>query len=87
MFDDNVRTEDEVPPQIPTSNDSAVGINLTAGSNEQDSSIMTTSFNDMHNLIKRVNEAEAIALMDAQKSGKVMMRFRFWCHRLKIFNS
>lgn len=71
MFDDNVTAEDEVPPQIFTSNDTTTGSNLAAGSSENDSGIMTTSFNDMHNLIRRVNEAEAIALMDAQKSGKV----------------
>lgn len=71
MFDDNVTAEDEVPPQICISNDTTTGSNLAAGSSENDSGIMTTSFNDMHNLIRRVNEAEAIALMDAQKSGKV----------------
>ncbi|EJD76089.1 hypothetical protein LOAG_16897 [Loa loa] len=71
MFDDNNTAEDEVPPQISTLNDSAMGSNLATGSGENDSGIMATSFNDMHNLIRRVNEAEAIAVMDAQKSGKI----------------
>ncbi|VDM13929.1 unnamed protein product [Wuchereria bancrofti] len=71
MFDDNITADDEVPPQIFTSNDSTTGSNVATGSAENDSNISTTSFNDMHNLIRRVNEAEAIALMDAQKSGKI----------------
>lgn len=77
MFDDNVRAEDEVPPQIPASNDSAPGNNPAVGSSENDSGVITSSFSDMHNLIRRVNEAEAIALMDAQKSGKVMTVLKF----------
>ncbi|VDO16285.1 unnamed protein product, partial [Brugia timori] len=63
--------DDEVPPQIFTSNDSATGSNVATGNSENECSITTSSFNDMHNLIRRVNEAEAIALMDAQKSGKI----------------
>ncbi|VDO46565.1 unnamed protein product, partial [Onchocerca flexuosa] len=71
MFNDESTAEDEVPPQVVVSNDSAAGSNLAAGGGENDSAIMSTSFNDMHNLIRRVNEAEAIALMDAQKTGKI----------------
>lgn len=73
MFSDNITAEDEVPTQIFTSNDPSTGSNLAI--NENDSSICTSSFNDMHNLIRRVNEAEAIALMDARRSGKVIVAF------------
>lgn len=76
MFDEGSTAEDEVPVQVPTSSDSAAAAGGASSSGvtlgiENDPGIMTTSFNDMHNLIRRVNEAEAIAMMDAQKGGKV----------------
>ncbi|VDN02484.1 unnamed protein product [Thelazia callipaeda] len=70
--------EDDVPPQVAPSdstvssgNISGVGSNLTSSIGDYDAVIMTTSFNDMHNLIRRANEVEATAMMDAQKYGKI----------------
>lgn len=74
--------DDEVPEMVPSVCDiSSYGHsgNLTAGfeSDSSQGTVMTNSFNDMHNLIRKANEAEAFAMMDAQRSGKVAFEFNF----------
>lgn len=81
MFNDAGTADDEVPEPVPSACDAAVAAHLQGGSSGglgveaellASGSLMTTSFNDMHNLLRRANEAEAVAMMDAQRGGKVI---------------
>ncbi|VDK42409.1 unnamed protein product [Anisakis simplex] len=80
MFNDAGTADDEVPEPVPSACDAAAaasqgggigGSGAEGGDPLAPGAIMTTSFNDMHNLLRRVNEAEAIAMMDAQRGGKI----------------
>ncbi|KHN77379.1 GTPase-activating protein pac-1, partial [Toxocara canis] len=78
MFNDAGTVDDEVPEPVPSASDAAVttqgggpGSLGVEGDPLAPGSLMTTSFNDMHNLLRRVNEAEAVAMMDAQRGGKI----------------
>ncbi|MFH4977203.1 hypothetical protein AB6A40_003912 [Gnathostoma spinigerum] len=81
VFNDAGTTDDDVPPAVPSACDASASncgqnSNTLSSGIESDLSVsqggmMTASFNDMHNLIRKVNEAEATAMMDAQKGGKI----------------
>uniref|UniRef100_A0A915BMZ7 GTPase-activating protein pac-1 n=1 Tax=Parascaris univalens TaxID=6257 RepID=A0A915BMZ7_PARUN len=80
MFDEAGTADDEVPEPVPSACDAAVAAHSQGGSSGglgveaellASGSLMTTSFNDMHNLLRRANEAEAVAMMDAQRGGKI----------------
>ncbi|KAK0416311.1 hypothetical protein QR680_012409 [Steinernema hermaphroditum] len=80
MFDDNGTAEQPVPEQVAGDQQSNPGSGVVSqlngsgsgGALQVDTGPMTVaSFNDMHNLLRKVNEQEAAAMMNENKSNKI----------------
>ncbi|TKR77120.1 hypothetical protein L596_018149 [Steinernema carpocapsae] len=75
MFDDNGTAEQPVPEQVAGEQQSAPsGVSQLNGSGSgvsMDGPMTAASLNDMHNLLRKVNEQEAAALMNENKSNKI----------------
>uniref|UniRef100_A0A0N5AQ83 Rho-GAP domain-containing protein n=1 Tax=Syphacia muris TaxID=451379 RepID=A0A0N5AQ83_9BILA len=75
IFNEASGVSDEVPSPVSVASDVNSGVLGKSAAREADgtsqNSFTTASLNDMHDLLRRVNEAEAVALMDAQRGGKL----------------
>ncbi|CAJ0580603.1 unnamed protein product, partial [Mesorhabditis spiculigera] len=69
IFNDKGDSEDPVPAMIHTEPLVAPG---TQGLELCPAGVSSSSFNDMHNMIRRVNEAEAADMMRESRTGKII---------------